>query len=150
MFINYYLEYFESVYNKTRLRLSHDIKEFFWNYSWDGNVRELKNVIESMITLSTSGQELTMDQIPTYLKEFAIKQRQVQVSQDMEFDMMFQELDTIPYYKLMDNLERKLVCEALKKAKGNKTKAAEILGLPRQTLKYRLQKLEIHDVQRNL
>ena len=145
LFANYYLEYFGSIYNKTGLRLSHDVKEFFWNYSWDGNVRELKNVIESMITLSTSGQELTMDQIPTYLKEFAIKQRQVQVSHDKEFNTMFQELDTIPYYKLMDDLERKIICEALKKAKGNKTKAAEILGLPRQTLKYRLQKLEIHD-----
>lgn len=146
LFANYYLEYFGSIYNKTGLRLSHDVKEFFWDYSWDGNVRELKNVIESMITLSTSGQELTMDQIPTYLKEFAIKQRQVQVSHDKEFNTLFQELDTIPYYKLMDDLERKIICEALKKAKGNKTKAAEILGLPRQTLKYRLQKLEIHEV----
>ena len=87
-----------------------------------------------------------MDQIPTYLKEFAIRQRQVQVSHDREFNMMFQELDTIPYYTLMDDLERKIICEALGKAKGNKTKAAEILGLPRQTLKYRLQKLEIHDL----
>ncbi len=145
LFANYYLEYFGSVYNKTELRLSHDVKEFFWDYSWDGNVRELKNVIESMITLSTSGQELTMDQIPTYLKEFAIKQRQVQVSHDKEFNTMFQELDLIPYYNLMEDLERKIICEALRKANGNKTKAAEILGLPRQTLKYRMQKLDIHD-----
>ena len=146
IFVNYYLEYFGNLYNKSGLKLSHEVKEFFWSYSWDGNVREMKNVIESMITLSASGQELTMEQIPTYLRECAAKQQHTRMSRSEEVRLICQGSADIPYYALMEETEKNIILEALRKVHGNKTKAAEILGLPRQTLNYRMQKLEINEI----
>lgn len=144
IFVNYYLDYFGNLYNKSGLKLSHEVKEFFWSYSWDGNVREMKNVIESMVTLSASGQELTLEQIPTYLRECAVKQQRTRMSRSEDVRLICQGSADIPYYALMEETEKNIILEALRKVHGNKTKAAEILGLPRQTLNYRMQKLGVN------
>ncbi|MBR5315326.1 MAG: helix-turn-helix domain-containing protein [Firmicutes bacterium] len=47
------------------------------------------------------------------------------------------------YYGTMESVEKKMIETALIKASGNKTKAAEILGIPGKTLVYRMEKLSI-------
>lgn len=49
----------------------------------------------------------------------------------------------IAYHSTLENVEKQMVQDALAMAKGNKTKAGEILGLPRKTLVYRMEKLGI-------
>lgn len=107
-------------------------------------MREMKNVIESMVTLSASGQELTLEQIPTYLRECAVKQQRTRMSRSEDVRLICQGSADIPYYALMEETEKNIILEALRKVHGNKTKAAEILGLPRQTLNYRMQKLGVN------
>lgn len=53
------------------------------------------------------------------------------------------ENDQIAYHEVMEAVEKKMVRRALEMAKGNKTKAGEILGLPRKTLVYRMERLGI-------
>jgi len=48
----------------------------------------------------------------------------------------------------VEQVERSLILKVLAKTKGNKTKAGEILGIPRQTLKYKMSKLGIEDVEK--
>ena len=48
----------------------------------------------------------------------------------------------------MEQVERDLILKVLSKTKGNKTKAGEILGIPRQTLKYKMSKLGIEDIEK--
>lgn len=131
------------MYNKRGITLTHELRQFIWNYSWDGNVRELKNLIESMIALAKDGEKLTMSRIPTYMKGFDDKKVEETVNfvQEDSCREYTSEDGKIPYYELMDELEKNMICEALEKAKGNKSKAADILGLPRQTLKYRIERL---------
>ncbi len=86
------------------------------NYDWPGNVRELKNVIESMVVLSRK-DILTVEDIPLYIKE-APSEEVVKIRLGVPWE----------------EIEKELIFHALKKAGGNKSKAAELLGLSRRTL----------------
>ena len=94
------------------------------NYHWPGNVRELKNVIESMVILARK-DILTVNDVPPYIREPEIQE-----------DILKIKLGT-PWKEI----ERELIFAALQKSKGNKKKAAEILGLSRRTLYRKLKEL---------
>ena len=95
-------------------------------YAWPGNVRELKNVIERAIILE-DGPEV----LPAHLPD--------------ELRPGMSALDLEPGYTLpaggidLEMLERDLLRQALQRTRGNKTRAAELLGLTRDTLRYRIE-----------
>lgn len=99
-------------------------------YAWPGNVRELKNVIEWAVILEECPEILT-DHLPEEMKPGG------------------RALDLQPGFQLpaggidLENLEKDLIRQALDQARGNKTRAAELLGLSRDTLRYRLEKYAI-------
>jgi DNA-binding NtrC family response regulator len=102
-------------------------------YAWPGNVRELKNVIERAVILEEHA-EILPDHLPEELKPGG------------------RALDLEPGFRLpaggidLESLERDLIRQALDQARGNKTRAAALLGLTRDTLRYRLEKYGITDV----
>jgi len=51
--------------------------------------------------------------------------------------------ENLEYHQIMDTLEKELILKALERAGGSRGKAAKILGLPRNTLKYRLDKFNL-------
>ena len=140
LFINYYVDYFGKIYNKDIKGVDDEVKELFLNYSWDGNVRELSNTIESMVTSLTEGNVLKVQQIPRYMIERMGKTGEEGMPSDIVAD---DRKDNIDYYGTMERVERKMIESALMKASGNKSKAAELLGIPRKTLVYRMEKLGI-------
>ena len=140
LFINYYVDYFGKIYNKDIKGVDDEVKELFLNYSWDGNVRELSNTIESMVTSLTEGNVLKVQQIPRYMVERMGKTGEEGMPSDIVAD---DRNDNIDYYGTMERVERKMIESALMKASGNKSKAAELLGIPRKTLVYRMEKLGI-------
>ena len=95
------------------------------NYHWPGNVRELKNVIESMVILAKK-DVLTVNDIPPYIRSPGEKEDYVTIK-----------LGT-PWHEI----EKELIFAALRKSGGNKSRAAEILGLSRRTLYRKLRELE--------
>jgi PAS domain S-box-containing protein len=104
------------------------IMEELIQYDWPGNVRELQNVIQRYLTvhrLDFLREENTLSIIPKH--ETAQKSH-----------------ETKPYSQLKEDiadLERKNIMEALKKTKGNKTKAAELMGFSRKTLSRKMKRL---------
>lgn len=106
-------------------RISSKALTILQNYDWYGNVRELKNVIESIVVLSRK-QIIGVKELPDYLKEPQAK-----------------ETINIKGGTALDEVEKIVINYALKKAKGNKSKAAQILGISRRTL-YR--KLSDHSI----
>lgn len=92
-------------------------------YHWPGNVRELENVIERSLVLSNSD---------------------VLMPDDIRLDMMPRSRATpasesfLPEGMTLDDFEQSLIREALKRANGNKSQAARLLGLTRNALRYRL------------
>lgn len=96
------------------------------SYKWEGNVRELKNVVQRMVVLSNNG-EITIEDIPEYiLKEGRNIQRKLDYGMNLE--------------KAIEAVEREMIREALKRSNGNKQEAAKILNVKRSTLYYKLDK----------
>jgi DNA-binding NtrC family response regulator len=93
-------------------------------YHWPGNVRELENVIERSLVMCSGA---TLD-APDIRLEMAPRTR-AQTNHDAHF---------LPEGLTLDEYEREIIREALKRADGNKSQAARLLGLTRNALRYRL------------
>lgn len=144
LFVSYYTDYFSQIYGKHIAGVSNEIMDVFLEYSWDGNVRELRNVMETMVAGASDGQELTYDMLPDYLIQIVEKQREpyeddISEEQINEMDV----LSGIPYHELMDRFEARIITRAIRESGGNLSKAGELLGIPRETLRYRVKKLGI-------
>lgn len=147
LLIDYYLNRFNRIYNKNVRSLTADLEKLFSNYSWEGNVRELKHVIESMVSIS-SAEVLDEDQIPIYLHKKIIEN--LHLAEDPVFNSP--KKGTITDYtlhisdegcdfnQLVADFEKMLLGLSMKKNRDNKTEAAKFLRIPRQTLKYKLNK----------
>jgi DNA-binding NtrC family response regulator len=92
-------------------------------YSWPGNVRELKNVIESLVILSDN--EITVDDLPDFINEAP------------------EPVPSGSLKKTKEELERKLILDALEKSDWIISRAARLLGMERTTLHKRLKALGI-------
>lgn len=119
--------------------LSPEAMDVFRGYSWPGNVRELRNVIERALILEDS------DQITTeYLPGSLLEPSQVEHS---SLAMDGEERFVLPAEGiLLDQAELSFVRQAINRSGGNQTRAAALLGISRDQLRYRLKKLE--EVQR--
>lgn len=152
LFIDYYTDYFRHVYGKTTSGVSGRVRNLLMNYSFPGNVRELRNMIETMMISISDGEVMEEEDIPPYMLDQIKKEHGTdQDAARADISDCIPELaaleartaDTIDYAGIMENVERRMIEKALAMAGGNKSRAGEILGLPRQTLKYKIAKLEI-------
>lgn len=143
-----YIDLFNNEYGKKVKGISDDLRDFFLEYNWEGNVRELKHVIESMVTM-TNSEILDIKDIPVYLngkhKEKGHKKQDTH-SGDSRI-MIDLEGESLNLRDTVNRVERELIIKVLEDCGGNKTKAGEILGIPRQTLKYKMDRLGIDDVE---
>jgi two-component system, NtrC family, response regulator AtoC len=98
-------------------------------YPWPGNVRQLRNVIERALVVS-SGPVLTTADLPPEMRPTAPGPPVLEVS--------------IGDCSLQD-VEREMISRTIEFAGGNKTKAAEMLGISLRTLYNRLERLEIKE-----
>ncbi|HEY7180089.1 MAG TPA: sigma 54-interacting transcriptional regulator, partial [Blastocatellia bacterium] len=103
------------------------------SYSWPGNVRELENAIERAATLAP-GARLTPDELPERVRNHGAAA--AFIARSSERDLTLYEV------------ERDYILEALRKTGGNKTRAAELLGLDRKTLYRKLD--EFRDYMKSL
>ena len=145
-----YIDYFNVVYDKTVKGITDELRDFFLKYEWEGNVRELKHVIESMITMSTS-DVLDMKDIPVYLSGKQKDQKHSKTSAPSGDSSIVIDLeqDDLSLKETVQRVEKELITRVLGQCRGNKTKAGEILGIPRQTLKYKMDKLGITDSEKD-
>lgn len=139
VYIEYFLKQFNNKFEKNIKGLAPNLKQTLMKYSWPGNVRELKHVVESMVNLADTN-ELNNNNLPIYLREHL----NAIISQDDEEPINdFFEISQIPLKYLLESTEKEHIIKILAHCKGNITWAAEILDMPRQTLKFRMNKLGI-------
>ncbi len=112
------------------------INKILKEYKWEGNVRELKNVINRSVILARENNEdkITIDTLPNYMQDLNYKNSE-------EFDVSVKNSKGLE--KTIEEVEKKLIYEAMIKTNWKKSKAAEILGIPRTTLYYKLDKYKI-------
>jgi DNA-binding NtrC family response regulator len=96
------------------------------NYSWPGNIRELRNLCERLSIL-LAGKIIEIENLPYEFKQV----RETNKSEGF----------ILPECGVrLDQLEADLIYQALDRTKGNRSKSARLLGLTRDTLLYRMQK----------
>ena len=95
-------------------------RKAMFSYSWPGNVRELRNAIEAAVVLTRSSL-IDVDDLPPQVRE-------MKGDSSVTF--------TLPV--TMDEAEKTLILETISFCKGNKTKAADLLGIGRKTLHRKL------------
>jgi DNA-binding NtrC family response regulator len=97
------------------------------HYHWPGNVRELENVVERAVSLS-HGPLLTPEDLPAGIRQAAAGEGEAKLSRTNQDDEA---------YLTLEEVEKRHLMRVLKETKGNKVKAAKILGIDRRTL-YRM------------
>ena len=129
-----------------RLRLRHkihglapEVAEAFRHYSWPGNVRELRNVVERAMILEDE-DVITTEYLPRDL--VAQTGRAATGDGAAKAGGAGDEFRLPPRGVSLDEIEMSLVRQALERSGGNQTRAAELLGISRDQLRYRLKKLE--------
>ena len=139
LYLDYFINQFNRVHNKSVYKLSTNLRNILLNHKWPGNVREFRHVIESMVNISNE-QVLTTKNLPVYLKEVInTNYGSIENISNKENSIDFK----ISLKEMMNKTEREYISRALTFCNGNISRAAEILDLPRQTLKYRIDKLDI-------
>ena len=122
-----FIDLFNIDFNKHIRGLTEEARAALLNYSWPGNVRELRNVIERAMIFA-EGDFLTADD----LLFPADKNREAQQEDDL--------LRLPAQGVALEEVEKRLLLDALKRSDGNQTRAAQLLHLSRDTFRYRLKK----------
>jgi len=125
-----FLEHFGRDFKKRVPTLSAAAERLLVAYDWPGNVRELRNVVERAMILSDSG-ELGPGDLPPEIGSAATAQRE-----RPSFQLPSSGL-------LLEDVERDFVRQALELTHGNQTRAARLLGLTRDELRYRVKKFDL-------
>ncbi|MFY0545875.1 sigma-54 interaction domain-containing protein [Brevibacillus sp. H7] len=116
--------------------VSEQVKQLFQRYDWPGNVRELEHVIEAAMNM-VEGDVIQLEHLPQHLPERLHQDRGPAVSawlpQPAEDGG---ERRTLP--EVLQKIEERMIADALKETDGNILRAAKLLGIPRQTLQYKL------------
>ena len=119
--IDSFLTHFKKQRGRQKLELNANAREIMRAYHWPGNVRQLRNVIDSAVVLAT-GEQI------------------------MPADLGLHDVSADPFDSLkIEDWEQRLIREAMKRTKNNIPEAAEVLGISRATL-YR--KLEAYNIPR--
>lgn len=123
----HFIDFYNKVLNKAVKGADREVTNLFASYEWPGNVRELKHTVEYMMNICEE-EYLTKDEFPAMLKQ------------------QFASYSFEKGYSLRENvqqLEMELIKKAMTDAAGNIKQAARLLGIPRQTLQYKLQKFSL-------
>lgn len=134
----HFLSEFSTRLNK-QLVLTHEVAALLLNYDFPGNVRELRNLMErAAILAAPTATTITPELLPPRIGELTIAR---QISEPVPgtrapgMTLTFE-----PGRDTLENLEKRLLEEALRMANGKKVKAAEILGISRFALLRRVEK----------
>lgn len=112
---------FAEEFGKPAPRFSDHALEVLRNYRWPGNVRELENVIQRLVVM-TDGDLIEVSDLPSLMRFTALRETGLN--------------------RTLVEVEAEYVRNVLASVKGNKTKAAKILGIDRKTLREKLKRIQ--------
>jgi len=133
--IPFLVEHFVTEFNRQSLRKVKGIHPHVWpsllQYDWPGNVRELRNAVESAIAVG-SGPELKAEDLPNLVRGDTVEI----FDGDKKLDL--------PLDDVLASVERRAILSALRRAGGQRSRAARAMGVSRSRLYRRMEALGIH------
>jgi two-component system response regulator PilR (NtrC family) len=157
LLIEHFLHKFNLGMGKQVTGVSPEAMKAMQVYEFPGNVRELENMMERAMALE-GGAEISLESLPPIVQRTAkgataskqpssqIESAPAFVSKATEVDRAF-ESGKVDLEKIVGDLEREYILKALERTGGVKKKAAELLGITFRSIRYRISKYGIHDVE---
>jgi DNA-binding NtrC family response regulator len=128
---HFFIEKFNQEFKKSVNGITDEALALLTKYPWPGNIRELKNIIERILILET-GERIEAGDLPPEITQYVESDRKSPVTDEFPLNGLS-----------LEEVEKELIRKALSLAAGNQTRAAELLGISRDTLRYRLQKFSL-------
>jgi len=123
--VHYFIDHFNQKFNKRVTGLDKEAEQALVEYHWPGNVRELRNAVERAMILTRKDR--------LHLQDFPLRTRQSAPITEGEHGIALP-----PQGISLDFVTKELVRQALDRTKGNQTKAAKLLHISRDQLRYRM------------
>jgi DNA-binding NtrC family response regulator len=127
LLINHYIDNFNTEFRKRIRGVSPSAMAALRSYTWRGNVRELRNAVERAMLLA-EGSELNESHFPM----LSAGEGELSATIGLPVEGIN-----------LEDLERSLVVQALERSGWNQTKAATLLGLNRDQIRYRIEKFDL-------
>lgn len=124
LLFDYFIAKYSTKYKKEVNGISKEAIDILLSYDWPGNVRELENAIARAVIVS-SAPVILVDDLPLSLRQKVLSENNQEIVDDSE---------NLTLPQLIEKVEKEAILRALKVSKGNKTKAAQILGISRKSL----------------
>jgi len=129
---NYFLQEYAPIYGNTKIKMSATFQETLLKYSWPGNIRELKHIVESAIVMVEDKEDLSIYHLPPHLNpDFYKNASSVRLEGDLKDTLL--------------NFEKEVILNTLKKHNWNISRSAKAINVRRSNLQYRMRKLEIEN-----
>lgn len=132
-FVQLFLERYSQKFAKKINKISDPALKILCEYDWPGNIRELEHLVERLVAIS-DGPNILEGHIPI---EYYFRGSDFQTIEEAEGDLL---------RKASETFERNFILKVMEKANWNRRLAAERLGLPLSTLKYKLSKLDLYEL----
>lgn len=131
--IDHFINKFSVENNKNVKGINKEALELLMQYEWPGNVRELENLVERVIAL-TFNEYIQLNELPLSFKNIP----KINGLKESILD------GKVSFLQAEEEFEREVILDALKKTNYIQSRAAEILGISRRILKYKMDKLGIN------
>lgn len=157
--IESFISYYNKILNKEIKYIDNEVLESFLSYQWPGNIRELKNVIESAMILSDNESILTKEYFDyRIMKIHDLEKIKLQEVMESEKEIKSKEMenvielkkekndcikDALKYMSLevyLDNVEKQFIVDALNENNYNISEASRALKMSRQNIQHKMKK----------
>ena len=153
LYIDYYIKIFNEKYGKSIQGISKELEILFYEHSWPGNVREMMHVLESASCIA-KGAVIQKEDIPEYYHLAPLKpcNEDHAIKDDMSsviscaagmIKNSFSVTEGFGLESVVSSFEKEMIQAFLVENHGNLSKTAKILCIPRQTLKYKVDRYGI-------
>jgi len=153
LLVNYFLKNFAKEQQTSPKSVAPGVIKALEKYHWPGNVRELENIIRRGLVVAKGDAILLSDLPPEVTSSGAVPSTGTVAAPAPDGTgsdiailarQLFQWARRDPKLRVIPEVERELVIQALKETNGNQVHAAKILGITRATLRKRVEKFAIH------
>ncbi|MEY2194980.1 sigma-54 interaction domain-containing protein [Neobacillus sp. BF23-41] len=143
LLVQNFIEKYNELFQMNVKGLSEEVKQSFFEYDWLGNVRELEHIIEAAMNIMIDEEWIMYTHLPyQYRSKMQMKERMIPLSTVDNFIKENAEI-AVPLKQQMELFEKSYIDHVLAKNNFNVSKSAQLLGLSRQSLQYRMKKLNI-------
>jgi transcriptional regulator with PAS, ATPase and Fis domain len=142
--INHYLNQYQQDSAKRDIRLSEEAVDLMVVYDWPGNVRQLCNEVRRIVTYSESGTIVTPEALSSEIARAARDLDSVPSEQRIRAHTALMSDDAESLSEAIEELERRMIQDALRRSSGNIARAAKELGLSRKGLYLKMDRLNFN------